>query len=137
MPFYAKMMRNIHMPTPILPGEASAKSGPPPPVPPKIPTGRELYDAIMSHIEPDLMTENAKTLDVKYANEAPAEKERRLKRYDLAFERYETAYTEYVAMLDAQVNRYSRQAFAFSELKDRQTDEGFLSRFDSLFQQAA
>jgi hypothetical protein len=114
------------MPTPI----------PPAPVPPKIPTGQELFDALMMHLEPELTSTKAKTLDEKYKNETPADHAARMKRYDLAFERYETAYNEYMATLDAQVKRYSRDSLAHTERKDQANDQGLLSQFDTFFQAA-
>lgn len=122
------------MPTPIpLPTVASVKAGP---QPPKIPTGRELYDALMSHIEPELVTEVAKTIEEKYKNETPEQHALRMKRYDLAFERYEEAYREYMATLDAQVTRYRREAFAHTELSDRSAEESVLNQLGNFFQHA-
>ena len=107
-----------------------------PPVPPKVPTGRELYDALMSHIEPELITAAAKTIGEKYQDEMPEQHARRMKRYALAFERYETAYREYMATLDAQVARYRREAFGHTELRDRAGEEGVLDQLGAFFQQA-
>ncbi len=108
-----------------------------PPQPPKIPTGRELYDTLMGHIEPELVTDMAKTLDVKYKDETPEQRALRTKRYDLAFERYEEAYREYMATLDVQVTRYRHQAFAHTEVQDRAGEENVLDQLGSMFQQAA
>lgn len=114
------------MPTPL----------PSPPAPPKVPTGRELYDALMGHIEPELVTDAAKLLDEKYKNETPEHHTARMKRYDLAFERYETSYCEYMKTLDAQVIRYRREAFGHTELRDRAREEGVLDQLGTFFQQA-
>ena len=108
----------------------------PPPVPPKIPTGRELYDALMAHFEPELTTAMAPTLTEKYKNESPVDNADRMKRYELAFERCDQAYNEYMQTLDAQVSRYQREAFAHAEFADRKNDEGFLNHLGSLFQGA-
>ena len=115
------------MPTPI----------PQPPAPPKIPTGRELYDALMSHIEPELTSAMAATLTEKYKGESVGDKEVRMRRYELAFERCDQAYNEYMHTLDAQVTRYQREAFSHAELSDREHDQGFLDHLGSLFQTAA
>ena len=114
------------MPTPL----------PPPPAPPKIPTGQELYDAIMHYIEPELTSVNAKKLDEIYKNETPENHVERMKKYDLAFERYEKAYREYMATLDAQVTRYRREAFNHTELKDRAEEESIFGQLGTFFQQA-
>ena len=105
--------------------------------PPTIPTGKELYDALMSHIEPELTSEGSKGLDVKYTDESAEDKARRMQRYELAFERYEQSYREYMDTLDAQVVRYRREAFSRSELQDRAEEQGILEKFPALFEQAA
>ena len=110
---------------------------PSPPVPPKIPTGRELYDALMVHIEPELTSEGSKLIAETYKNETPENKAARMQRYQLAFERCQQAYDEYMQTLDAQVTRYRHEALAHVELSDRSHDEGMLDQLGSLFQQAA
>ncbi len=91
----------------------------------------------MGHIEPELVTEASKTLDAKYKDETPEDHAARMKRYDLAFERYEQAYNEYMATLDAQVTRYRHQAFAHTELTDRsENEDGILAKLDGFFQTA-
>ena len=109
---------------------------PSPPVPPKIPTGRELYDALMVHIEPELTSEGSKLIAETYKNETPENKVARMQRYELAFERCDQAYNDYLQTLDTQVNRYQREAFAHAEMTDRQEDEGMLDKLGTLFQTA-
>jgi hypothetical protein len=105
-----------------------------PPSPPAIPTGQELYDALMGHIEPELTTEGQETLAEKYKGETPEEQEERKKRYELAFERYEQAYQDYIQTLQAQVERYRRNSFQHVELEDRVEEEGLLGRLqDAIF----
>ena len=115
------------MPTPI----------PTPPSPPKIPTGRELFDSLMAHIEPELTSEGWKTLEEKYKNETPEERALRTKRYELAFERCQQAFDDYMETLDMQVSRYRREAFAHAEMEDRGQEEGFLNQLSAYFPQAA
>lgn len=115
------------MPTPV----------PTPPAPPKIPTGCELYDALMAHIEPELTSAASKLIEEKYKNETPQNHKERMQRYALAFERCETAYQEYMLTLDAQVNRYRHEAFGHAELQDRDSENTFLDTLGTLFQQAA
>ncbi len=96
------------------------------PPPPKIPTGQELFDAIMGHIEPELTTEGIKDLETRYAAETPQQADARRKRYTLAFDRYEQAYEGYMATLHAQVMRFRRASFDQVETEDRQDEGGFL-----------
>ena len=98
---------------------------------PVVPTGQELYDSIMGHIEPDLTTESLKTLAQKYEGETPEQTATRKRRYDLAFERYDQAYADYVETLHAQAHRYRRQSFDQAELKNREQEGSIL---DSLQQ---
>ena len=107
------------------------------PTPPTIPTGRELYDALMAHIEPELTTEGAKALKVKYKNESHEDRAARMRRYELAFERCEQSYNEYMETLHAQVTRYQKQAVAHVELQDRKTDESHLDRIASFILKSA
>ncbi|MDO8649449.1 MAG: hypothetical protein Q7R81_06750 [Candidatus Peregrinibacteria bacterium] len=98
------------------------------PPPPRIPTGRELFDAIMGYIEPELTSEAVKTLDAKYANEAQTDFETRKKRYLLAFERYDQAYMGYVETLQAQVERYRKEVFKKAEVQERSHEEGLMDQ---------
>lgn len=94
---------------------------------PRIPTGQEVFDALMGHIEPDLTTEGAKAAATKYAGESPEQKEARRKRYTLAFERYEQAYEGYMGTLHAQVQKFKRESFDRVETDDRARENGLLS----------
>lgn len=102
-----------------------------------IPTGQELFDSIMGHIEPELTSEGLKTLDQKYANETPEETDERKRRYELAFERYEQAYRGYIETLQAQADRYRRNSFGQVELEHRDREEGLLNRLQTAIFQSA
>ena len=115
------------MPTPV----------PAPPAPPTIPTGRELYDALMAHIEPELTSAQAKTLTEKYKGETPDQHAARMQRYELAFERCQQSYDEYMQTLDTQVKRYRKEAFTHAETQDRSRDENVLTKFGNFFQSSA
>lgn len=95
-----------------------------------IPTGQELYDAIMGHIEPELTTGCLPVLEEKYVDETPEEQAKRTQRYELAFERYDLAYEGYIQTLQTQVDRYRRHSFAKVEVEDRQEEEGFLKKLN-------
>ena len=93
---------------------------------PAIPTGQELYDAIMGHIEPELTTASLQVLAEKYADETPEERANRKQQYECAFAQYDQAYEGYIQTLQAQVDRHRRHSFTEVELEDRQEEEGFL-----------
>ncbi len=102
-------------------------------VPPKIPTGQEIFDAIMGHIEPELTTEELKKLEATYKDETPEQMQARKQRYELAFERYEQAYEGYMATLHTQVSRYRRASFAQVELEETQRDNGIMEQMSKSF----
>lgn len=93
------------------------------PVFPTIPTGEELYNALMSKIEPDLVTSVLPTLDAKYKGESKEDAAARAKRYEAAFAEYEKQLKAYVAGLQGQVHQYKRAAIQSAE-KDERTKEG-------------
>ncbi|MBI3619406.1 hypothetical protein HY213_05235 [Candidatus Peregrinibacteria bacterium] len=99
----------------------------------RIPTGQELYDMLMGHIEPELTTQGIKDLDEKYKNETPQENAIRKQRYQLAVDRYQQAYEGYMQTLDAQVQRYKRATFGQVEIEDREREEGTLQNLLQAF----
>jgi hypothetical protein len=102
--------------------------------PPVIPTGQEIFDAIMGQIEPELTSVGVKTLEAKYKNETATDSYERRKRYALAYERYEKAYDETMATLHTQVDRYRRSSFAQVEQEDRANES---TAFDAITHQLA
>lgn len=107
---------------------------PTPPSPPKIPTGQELFDTLMAHIEPELTTEGKKLAAEKYKNETEEQKAERMKRYELAFDRCNKAYTDYMATLDVQVERYRRDSFNFVEQQDKQEEANAIDTITAFIQ---
>lgn len=61
----------------------------PVPVLPLLPSGDELFDAVMASIEPDLLSENREKTALKILNATPAERTAMAKRYQKAFETYD------------------------------------------------
>lgn len=112
------------MPDPIAPPAQATTL----PQPPRIPTGQEIFDAIMGHIEPELTSAGVQALPGLYKNETPEQKGIRQKRYELAIERYEQAYEGYIATLHAQVKRYASESYRHVELTDRHDEGGFLDQ---------
>lgn len=113
-----------------MPSPQKSQSGTPLPARPTIPTGRELYDQIMGHIEPELTTEGRKILGEKYKVETSEQKQKRAVRYKIAFERCAKACDEYLVTLRVQADRYVRVRREHLESKDRALDE---SSFDETF----
>ena len=65
------------------------------PPPPVIPSGEEMYDQIMSQIEPDLVTAQLPLLKEKYKDETPEQAKARADRYNRAFAEYEKQFAAY------------------------------------------
>jgi len=95
--------------------------------PPVIPTGQELFNVLMGNIEPELTTEGVKLLMEKYKNETPTEELQRRRRYELAYQKYEEAYTRTMNKIHDQVDHYRRVSFTEVEDEDRAEDSLLLN----------
>lgn len=88
-----------------------------------VPNGQELYDAIMSGIEPELTTAGLETLEEKYVNETEEEKAVRSAKYDAAFLEYDKRFQEYNDEWVARLRTYKRTAIASLEQESRETED--------------
>lgn len=93
------------------------------PKPPKIKSGREIYDSIMGQIEPELVSSSIPLLKKKYANETPEQKAARKKRYNAAYKKYDEMYEIYLADLDARISRYYKESMSSIEEQSRKGEE--------------
>ena len=93
------------------------------PKPPKIQSGREIYDSIMGQIEPELVSSSIPLLRKKYANESQEDKAARRKRYNDAFAKYDEMYEAYIADLDARIHRYKHESMKSIEEYSRNREE--------------
>lgn len=64
-----------------------------------LPTGEEIYNAIMAQIEPDLVTTSGVTTDAPIDGESPVQFSARLEKYRKAFALYEKCFNAFVAHL--------------------------------------
>lgn len=80
------------------------------PKPPKIKSGREIYDSIMGQIEPELVSAEIPKLKEKYSNETTEQKSARGERYRKAFIKYYEMFEIYVADMREKIRRYQRNA---------------------------
>jgi hypothetical protein len=85
------------------------------PVPPNIPSGKEVYDTIMNAIEPDLTTSKLPLLKEKYKDETQKEASNRAARYDRAFKEYDTRYQQYIFEKKGEMRIYRHNLFRLSE----------------------
>ena len=98
-----------------------------------MPSGDEIYDALMADIEPDLITTNLPHLDEKYAGETPEQKAARMARYEAAYARYDAVFTEWLANLKGVVNDTRHQALVTAEEKDRGDEQATLDKIMQSF----
>lgn len=107
---------------------------PTPPSPPKIPTGTELYNMLMQNIEPELTEEGRKLAAEAYKNETPEQNAIRMRRYQIAFDRCNEAYDDYMQMLGTQVERYRRDSLSFVETKTKADESKVLDTITAFIQ---
>ena len=91
--------------------------------PPKIPEGNELYNQLMSKIEPDLMTDQLPLLDEKYKGETPEAAKIRSDRYEKAFAEYDKQLASYLGALGGKVREYQTTARKSVEHEERVKEE--------------
>ena len=100
---------------------------------PVIPSGEEIYNSIMSKIEPELTTDQVKLLSEKYKDETPEELAKRKTRYEKARQEYEKQVTEYFNNLEAEVRKHGKESFSTLESKDRAVEKETLNSLETTF----
>ncbi|PIQ76450.1 hypothetical protein COU78_06385 [Candidatus Peregrinibacteria bacterium CG10_big_fil_rev_8_21_14_0_10_49_24] len=101
-----------------------------------LPSGTEIYDALMSAIEPELLSANLPSLEEKYANETLRQKKEREMRYQKAFAAYDKAYKGWIADLSSAVEAKRRDAYEVAEEETKHKDEALLGDIESQFNSA-
>ncbi len=97
---------------------------------PSFPSGDEVYDGIMSTIEPDLTTSQLPLLAQKYQNETPDEASTRSARYTKAFAEYDRRYAAFTVQLESAVHTYQKIAVASVEEHSKMKEERDLSNLE-------
>lgn len=105
------------------------------PLPPQIPGGREVYDMIMKEIEPDLQSTIVDTLDAKYAGESTEDKQKRMVRYQQAFEKYQAAYKEHCQKRKGDIRVYGHSLLVSVEKSSSGNEEKILQDLESAMTQ--
>jgi len=104
-----------------------------PVIPPVIPDAKELYDSIMSTIEPELCTDQIPLLTEKYKDETQEQRTARLKKYNSAFEAYDKALDAYIKNLHQEVGVYRKQVLGEAEKHSRSEELSKLSQLENTF----
>jgi len=97
------------------------------------PSGEEIYNAFMSKIEPDLLTQNVDGLAEKYKGETDEQREARKLRYQKAYALYEAKLAEWFSGLTTEVKNLRRAVLRASEEKEVGKKEGILATLESKF----
>jgi|CXWL01.1.fsa_nt_gi transketolase len=94
------------------------------------PSGTEVYDSIMSGIDPELLSANIPTLDAAYADETEEEKKARYERYSVSFAKYDEEYAKWESKLNSAVSDYRKTALQSAEAESRSADTDVLSQLE-------
>lgn len=97
---------------------------------PVFPSGEEIYDAIMSAIEPELTTAQLPLLKQKYAGETREQSVTRKARYQAAFDEYAKRYAVFSNTLTATVHDFQKLAISTAESSVKQREQGQLQSLE-------
>lgn len=100
----------------------------------KVPTGTDVYNGIMSGIEPDLVSDMIPLLEMKYAGETPAQNAVRLARYRAAYEEYERRFAAWATEMSQLVTKYRKGALKLQEQESREKDSSELLSLEDQFE---
>jgi esterase/lipase len=99
-------------------------------------SGKDVYNAIMAKIEPDLVENVLPTLDKKYAGESEEEHKARMARYDKAFAEYDKQFAAFMTKLQEEVHGIQKNARVIAEQKstaeEAKLQEELLSQISAL-----
>lgn len=96
----------------------------------RFPTGEEVYDGIMSKIEPELVNANLPHLDEPYKGETPDEHTSRYARYSKAFAQYKVEYQKWVTNLRQAVAVYKRSVMKAAEGAEGEQEAALLKNLE-------
>lgn len=99
----------------------------------KFPSGADVYNGIMSGIEPDLVSDMIPLLDKKYAGETPAQNVLRLARYRAAYEEYTVRFTAWATEMNQLVTKYRKGALKLEEEESREQEGSALTSLENQF----
>ncbi len=93
-----------------------------PPMPPPLVSGDELYDSIMGHIEPELLSANLPMIKSLCVNETAEQRTTRAKRYQAAFKEYDLRFKQHCDEWNQQLHNYKHEAIQYIE-QEAKTNE--------------
>lgn len=93
-----------------------------------------VYDMIMDEIEPDLLLANIPLMDAKYAGESTEQHDARMKRYVVAYKKFDLELNKFMTDIDTKVRITQRVALkqkeAESQLQEANTLHSIASAFN-------
>lgn len=107
-------------------GTAAVTSGGKP-----LPSGKQIYDALMAQIEPDLVSANIAGLEEKYRGESEVEKLKRAERYSKAMTEYDKRYAALMASLQQDIAAQKRDGIAVIEKKSSAKEAAHMQGLES------
>jgi len=94
---------------------------------------KQLYNAIMAGIEPDLLLEHIPYLDELYASESEAEHAARMKRYEAAYKTFDGELQKFMSEVHEEVRVSRRDALRAREIRARAEEQSTLSNLEQAF----
>ena len=101
-----------------------------------MPSGMQIYDALMAKIEPELLHANLESLDAKYKDETPADRSVRYKRYSKAFTAYKKAFKQWTKELNKAVKVYKTALLKAVEVMAKSDQDAALQMLEAQIQSA-
>lgn len=96
-----------------------------------LPSGKQIYDALMAQIEPDLVSANIAELEEKYRSESETEKLQRAERYSRAMTEYDKRYAALMSSLQQDIAAQKRDGIAAIEKKSSAKEEAHMQGIES------
>ena len=91
---------------------------------------KQLYNALMADIEPDLLLEHIPYLDELYSDESEADHAARMTRYEAAYKKFDAALQEFMGEVHEEVRVSRREALKAKELRDRAEEQTALTHLE-------
>jgi hypothetical protein len=100
---------------------------------PVIPNGAELYDQIMTGIEPDLVRSALPDLKTKFLGGTNEEKKIRARKYAAAFGQFKTELTKREAELKQGVSDFNKETIKIAERFSTEMESNNMKKLEDIF----
>jgi hypothetical protein len=100
---------------------------------PAMPSPEAAYDGLMAAIEPELTSPQIGGLKEKYKKEKAVDRQKRMARYQAAFQAYKNQFADYAAAMHQTVRTFQRMAIGIGEALSATQDQNALDALSSQF----